>query len=45
MLASQNGHTATVQLLLEAGADKEAKGQVTKRERKDHAHAHTHSCG
>jgi ankyrin repeat protein len=28
MLASLNGHTATVELLLGAGADKEAKNKV-----------------
>jgi ankyrin repeat protein len=28
MEASRNGHTATVQLLLGAGADKEAKSKV-----------------
>ena len=28
MLASENGHTATAQLLVEAGADKEAKQKV-----------------
>jgi len=28
MIASHNGHTATAQLLVEAGADKEAKNKV-----------------
>jgi len=28
MIASQHGHTATAQLLVEAGADKEAKSKV-----------------
>ena len=28
MFALQNGHTATAQLLVEAGADKEAKSKV-----------------
>ena len=28
MLASKHGHTATAQLLVEAGADKEAKSKV-----------------
>jgi len=28
MIASQNGHTATAQLLVEAGANKEAKNKV-----------------
>jgi len=28
MIASQRGHTATAQLLVEAGADKEAKNKV-----------------
>ena len=38
MLASERGHTAIVQLLLEAGADKEAKDKV--RERENHTHQH-----
>jgi ankyrin repeat protein len=36
MYASANGHTATAQLLLGAGADKEAKDLV--REEKNHTH-------
>ena len=33
MIASENGHTAAVKLLLAAGADKEAKGGVREIER------------
>jgi len=33
MYASQNGHTATAQLLVEAGADKDAKNEVGQYER------------
>jgi ankyrin repeat protein len=33
ILASEGGHTATVELLLEAGADKEAKTAVRERMR------------
>ena len=36
MKASHYGHTATVELLLRAGADKEAKDLV--REEKNHTH-------
>ena len=36
MIASQNGHTATAQILVEAGANKEAKNKV--REEKNHTH-------
>jgi len=36
ILASKNSHTATVELLLGAGADKEAKDKV--REEKNHTH-------
>ena len=36
MKASANGHTATAELLLGAGADKEAKDKV--REEKNHIH-------
>ena len=36
MKASANGHTATAELLLGAGADKEAKDKV--REEKNHTH-------
>ena len=36
MYASNNGRTATAQLLLGAGADKEAKAKV--REEKNHTH-------
>jgi ankyrin repeat protein len=44
MYASAHGHTATVYLLLEAGADKEAKDQVSKivKESKRGSHAHSH---
>jgi hypothetical protein len=43
MHASEYGHTATVKLLLGAGADKEAKDKV--REKKRAIHTHTHTCG
>ena len=43
MMASIKGYTATVQLLLEAGADKEAKDKVRETKRKNHTHLHT--CG
>ena len=33
MLAASNGHSDTVKLLIDAGADIEAKGHVSKRER------------
>jgi ankyrin repeat protein len=33
MKASRNGHTTTVQILLEAGADKDAKDRVKEHER------------
>jgi len=45
MIASHNGHTDIVQLLLKAGADKEAKNEV-REERGEitytHAHTYTH---
>ena len=41
MMASENGHTATVELLLGAGADTEAKDEVSGRKRANH----THICG
>jgi len=37
MKASTGGHTATVEVLLEAGADKDAKDEVIKRENHTHA--------
>jgi len=40
MMASENGHTATVKLLLEAGANKEAE-DVVKMMRENHTHSHT----
>jgi len=40
MGASQEGHTATVQLLLEAGADKDATDEVRERKRKSRSHTH-----
>jgi ankyrin repeat protein len=43
MMASIKGYTATVQLLLEAGADKDAKSRVRETKRKHHTHLHT--CG
>lgn len=36
MRASQEGHTAIVQALLDAGADKEAKDEVRERERESY---------
>ena len=41
MLASANGDTATVELLLGAGADKEAKGGVSERKREKSTHTYT----
>ena len=41
MYASYEGHTATVELLLEAGADKEAKNEVSERMRESESHTHT----
>ena len=41
MLASRNGYTATVELLLGAGADKEAKGGVSERKREKSTHTYT----
>ena len=41
MEASANGHTATAELLLGAGADKEAKDKVRETKRKNHTHLHT----
>jgi len=38
MMASRNGRTATVQLLLEAGADKDAKSKVRERKRENYTH-------
>ena len=48
MKASAYGHTATVELLLGAGADKEAKNKVSGRETGSHAGHDTRShryCG
>ena len=42
MLASANGDTATVELLLGAGADKEAKEMVSERMRESESHTHLH---
>ena len=42
MYASENGHTAIVELLLGAGADKEAKDKV--RETKRANHTRTSGC-
>ena len=42
MLASREGHTATVELLLGAGADKEAKEMVSERMRESESHTHLH---
>ena len=41
MAASQYGHTATVELLLGAGADKEAKDQVREKERERITHTYS----
>jgi ankyrin repeat protein len=41
MYASRNGHTATMELLLGAGADKEAKSEVRETKRA----IHTRTCG
>jgi hypothetical protein len=38
MIASQFGHTATVQVLVDAGADKEAKDNVRERVREAYQH-------
>jgi ankyrin repeat protein len=43
MWASRRGYTATVELLLGAGADKESKDEV--REGKNYTHARTHMDG
>jgi len=40
--ASTYGHTATVELLLGAGADKEAKEMVSERMRESESHTHLH---
>ena len=40
--ASINGQTATVELLLGAGADKEAKEMVSERMRESESHTHLH---
>ena len=42
MRASDRGYTATVELLLGAGADKEVKEMV--RERMRASESHTHTC-
>ena len=42
MYASENGHTATVELLLGAGADTDAKNEVRERKREYYTHTHTH---
>jgi hypothetical protein len=45
MIASDNGRIEIVQLLLEAGADKEAEDEVRKSpERKNHTRAHMCGC-
>jgi len=41
MVASLGGHTATVRVLVDAGADKEAKGNV--RERQCEIRSHTYA--
>jgi len=41
MKASHKGYTATVELLLGAGADKEAKGGVSERKREKSTHTYT----
>ena len=41
MEASAMGYTAIVKLLLEAGADKEAKDGVRETRRKNHTHTYT----
>ena len=41
MMASREGHTATVELLLGAGADKDAKDNVSERMRESESHTHT----
>ena len=41
MEASGSGHTAIVQLLLEAGADKEAKANVRETKRMNRTQLHT----
>jgi len=40
MWASTYGHTATVELLLGAGADTEAKNKVRETKRANHTHTH-----
>jgi len=45
MYASENGHTATVELLLGAGADTDAKNEVRERKREYYTHTHTHVIG
>ena len=44
MWAAWNGHSDTVKALLEAGADIEAKGRVSKRILHTHIHIHIHTC-
>jgi ankyrin repeat protein len=43
MMASVNGRTATVELLLGAGTDTEAKNKVREAEKMNHTH--TYTCG
>ena len=40
--ASENGHTAIVELLLGAGADKDAKNKVWERKRENYTRARAH---
>jgi ankyrin repeat protein len=40
IIASAKGHTATVEVLLKAGADKDAKDKVGDRKREAHTHPH-----
>jgi len=42
IVASRNGHTDTVQLLVQTGADKEARNYVREREREREDHTGTH---
>jgi ankyrin repeat protein len=44
MWASQEGDTATVQVLLRAGADKEARNAVRDRKSDSHAHVYDKRC-